>query len=195
MYTKLASFQYKVVYKPTTSNLVVNALSHHPTPPHISTQYSTTLRLVSLNALSRHPAPPSHINTISYYSTTWLSKVVNGYAQDLIPLVCSKHSLYLPSLILRLPSLMASSVTTGMCGLVTIDLCNWMWLQPCITTRLADTQVFMLPLTRWRNSSPGRLWNWISNPLLYHVPFFIKPSEIVPYLGLLSPLPIPTEAW
>ena len=33
LYTKLACLQYKIVYKPGTSNLAADALSRHPTPP------------------------------------------------------------------------------------------------------------------------------------------------------------------
>lgn len=57
MYTKLAGLQYKVVYKPGTSNMAADALS-------------------------RHPAPPVHLNAISYSTPEWLSEVVAGYDSD-----------------------------------------------------------------------------------------------------------------
>jgi len=57
LYTKLVGLQFKVVYKPGSSNWVADALS-------------------------RHPLPPEQLNAISSSSPTWLSDVVAGYDSD-----------------------------------------------------------------------------------------------------------------
>jgi hypothetical protein len=57
LYTKLAGLQYKIIYKPGTSNQAADALS-------------------------RHPSPPVHIQAISSPTPTWLSDVVAGYSSD-----------------------------------------------------------------------------------------------------------------
>ena len=57
MHTKLAGLQYKVVYKPGTSNSAADALS-------------------------RHPNPPSQLQALSISTPIWLADVSAGYAFD-----------------------------------------------------------------------------------------------------------------
>lgn len=57
MHTKLAGLQYRVVYKPGTSNAAADALSHHP-------------------------SPSAHLQAISVSTPAWLADVVTGYAAD-----------------------------------------------------------------------------------------------------------------
>lgn len=57
MYTKLVGLQYRVVYKPGNSN-------------------------VAIDALSRHPSPPAQLQAISLSTPDWLNAVVEGYSQD-----------------------------------------------------------------------------------------------------------------
>lgn len=57
MYSKLAGLQYKIVYKPGSSNLAADALS-------------------------RHPAPPAQLMAVSSSSPAWLSEVAAGYIAD-----------------------------------------------------------------------------------------------------------------
>ena len=57
LYTKLAGLQYKIVYKPGSTNMAADALS-------------------------RHPSPPLHLQAISSPTPTWLLDVMAGYSSD-----------------------------------------------------------------------------------------------------------------
>ena len=57
MYTKLIGLQYRVVYKPGTSN-------------------------AAADALSRHPSPSGHLLAISSAVPDWLAEVAAGYSSD-----------------------------------------------------------------------------------------------------------------
>jgi hypothetical protein len=57
LYTKLVGLQFKVVYKPGSSNLVADDLSWHP-------------------------SPPTHLHAILSSSLTWLAEVVAGCGAD-----------------------------------------------------------------------------------------------------------------
>ena len=57
MYSKLDGLQYRVVYKPGTTNQIVDALS-------------------------RHPAPPSQLQALSSMQPAWLAEVTAGYSTD-----------------------------------------------------------------------------------------------------------------
>ena len=57
MYTRLAGLQYRVIYKPGTTNKAADALS-------------------------RHPEAPSQLQAISSVTPTWLADVVTGYSSD-----------------------------------------------------------------------------------------------------------------
>lgn len=57
LYNKLIGLQFKVIYKPGTTNLAADALS-------------------------RHPQPPMQLHAVSYASPTWLAEVTAGYATD-----------------------------------------------------------------------------------------------------------------
>jgi hypothetical protein len=57
MYTRLAGLQYKVVYKPGSSNQAADALL-------------------------RHPAALAQLQAISSMTPTWLTEVVAGYTDD-----------------------------------------------------------------------------------------------------------------
>lgn len=57
MFSKLVGLQYKVVYKPGSSNLVADALS-------------------------RHPSAPAQLQAVSASSLAWLFEVIEGYNSD-----------------------------------------------------------------------------------------------------------------
>jgi hypothetical protein len=57
MHTKMAGLQYKVIYKPGSSNSTADSLSHHP-------------------------KPPAQLQAILVSTPNWLSEVVAGYSND-----------------------------------------------------------------------------------------------------------------
>lgn len=59
LYTKLVGLQFKVVYKPGTSNLAADALSRHPSPPEYIHAISSSSPMLLAEVVARYAADPT----------------------------------------------------------------------------------------------------------------------------------------
>lgn len=171
MYTKLAGLQYRIVYKSGASNLAADALS-------------------------RHPSPPSQLAAISYSSPSWLIEVSDGYAQDPFASQLLQELAVAPQ---SRPHFTLSSGIIRYKGRVWLG--NKKSMQQRVISSLHDSAVgghSRFPVTHSRNK---RLFAW--RGMKADIKGFVtacsvcaqvKPERIR-YPGLLSPLPVPTEAW
>lgn len=171
MYTKLIGLQYKIVYKPRASN-------------------------AAADALSRHPLPPAQVNAISTVSPSWLTDVVAGYSSDPVSARLLEELAVNPA---------AHPPFTLSGGLLRYHGRVWIGdnrpLQLKIISALHDSALgghSGFPVT---HSRVRKLFAW--RGLKSAVKEFISACSVclqakpdrAKYPGLLSPLPVPSEAW
>lgn len=171
MYSKLIGLQYKIVYRPGASN-------------------------AAADALSRHPHPPAQVNAISSVSPIWLSEVITGYSAD------PKTVQLLQELAVNPQSHPPFSLSSGLLrynGRVWIG--DNKALQSKIIAALHNSALgghSGFPVT---HSRVKKLFAW--RGLKSDVKLFVASCSIclqakpdrAKYPGLLSPLPVPSEAW
>lgn len=171
MQTKLAGLQYWAVYKPGDSN-------------------------AAAGTLSRHPSPPAHLQAISVSTLAWLADVVAGYAAD------SESTQLLQELSVDPQSCPPFTLHSGI-----IRHSGRIWiganpqLQQQVISALHDSALgghSGFPIT---HSRVRKLFFW--RGLKQDVKVFVAACSVclqakpdrARYLGLLSPLSVPEEAW
>ena len=171
MHTKLAGLQYKVVYKPDTSNLAADALSCHPNPP-------------------------SQLQALSISTPAWLADVTAGYASG------PESSKLLQELSINPQSHQPFTLQNGV-----IRYSGRIWvgnnhqLQQRIISALHDSALgghSGFPVTY---SCIKKLFCW--RGMKQTIKAFVAACSVchqakpdrARYPGLLSPLPVPAEAW
>lgn len=171
MYTRLAGLQYKVVYKPGTSNLAADALS-------------------------RHPSAPSQLQAISSVTPTWMTEVLAGYDNDLNAQKLLQQ-LSVCSDVAGPYSLTSGLIRYKGC----VWLGSNKLLQQKVMTALHASALgghSGFPVTYSRIK---QLFAWHGMKADIHdfvsqctICLQAKPDH-VKYHGLLSPLPVPSESW
>lgn len=171
MHTKLAGLQYQVVYKPRASN-------------------------AAADALSRHPNPPAQLQAISVSTSAWLAEVAAGYSAD------PESSKLLQELSVNPQSCPPFSLNSGI-----IRHSGRIWiganpqLQQHIISALHDSALgghSGFPVT---HSRVKKLFFW--RRLKQSVKAFVAACSVclqakpdrARYPSLLTPLPVPEEAW
>jgi len=171
MHTKLAGLQYRVVYKPDTSNSAADALSHHPNPP-------------------------SQLQALSISTLAWLADVTASYASNpestklLQELSVNPHSH---------PPFTLHHGVIRYSGRIWVG--NNHQLQQNIISTLHDSALgghsgFPVTYSRikklffWRGMKQS-IKAFVAACLVCHQ---AKPDH-ARYPGLLSPLLVPAEAW
>ena len=169
--TKMMGLNYKIMYKKGSNNSAVDALS-------------------------RRPHADSQLLTISYAQPSWLGEVVKSYSNDpkAQELLCqltlqpgSKDKFQLVNGLIRYKG----CIWVGNDSTLHIKIC-----QPLHDTPLGGHSGFPVTYKRIR-----ALFKWVGMKKV--VQQFVQSClvcqqatpERVAYLGLLSPLPVPTKAW
>lgn len=171
LYTKLVGLQYKIVYKPGSSNQAADALS-------------------------RHPAPPSQLHAISSSTPAWLTQVSTGYDKDPAALKLiqqlslapdSKPPFTLSDGILRL----RNRIWIG----TNPDL-QWRLMTAMHTTAVGGHSGFPVTFSRMKKLFA---WRGMKSDVKQFVASCSVCVQAKPdrarYPGLLAPLPVPTESW
>lgn len=171
MYTKLAGLQYRVIYKPRNSNMAADALSHHP-------------------------SPKAHLHAISLATPKWLNAVVEGYSQDPTALSLIQELTVSPDS--HKPFKLQNGVLRyqGRVWIGANSALQIRIMQALHSSPLGGHSGFPVTYARVR-----KLFAW--SGLKSSVTEFVSSCTIClqakpewcRYLGLLSPLPVPSESW
>jgi len=171
MYSKLAGLQYKVVYKPGSTNLAADALS-------------------------RHPTPPSQLQAVSSLQPAWVSEVLAGYDNDPSAAALLQKLALNPQ---AQPPYTLSRGLIRYKG--RIWLSNTPTLQQKVISALHDSALgghSGFPVTYSRVKKLFA-WRGMKTAVQAYVAacticLQAKPDRVIKYPGLLSPLSVPTES-